>query len=253
RVHLTGLQALVRLVLEQLRRDERAGRRVGALFSGYPGSPLAGFDGLLRSLAPLLDRHGVRFVPGLNEELAATAVAGTQLLEVFPHDSWDGALGVFFAKAPGLDRALDALRHASFCGAARLGGALAVVGDDPFCKSSSLPSHSEHAFAHAFVPLFAPSDPADVLRLGLAAFALSRYAGLWAGMRVVADVADAGQVFELPERDPELVLPQFEFAAAPFAPRFDTALLPPNVLRIEQELVFGRMEAVRRFAAANAL
>jgi indolepyruvate ferredoxin oxidoreductase len=253
RVHLTGLQALVRLVLEQLRRDERAGRRVGALFSGYPGSPLAGFDGLLRSLAPLLERHGVRFVPGLNEELAATAVGGTQLLEVFPRADWDGALGVFFAKAPGLDRALDALRHANFPGTARSGGALAVVGDDPFCKSSSLPSHSEHAFAHAFVPLFAPADPADVLRLGLAAFALSRYSGLWTGMRVVADVADAGQIFELPERDPEFVLPAFEVAGAPFAPRFDTALLPPNVLRIEQELVFGRMEAVRRFAAANGL
>ncbi|HTO09551.1 MAG TPA: indolepyruvate ferredoxin oxidoreductase family protein [Myxococcota bacterium] len=253
RVHLTGLQALVRLVLEQLRRDERAGRRIGALFSGYPGSPLAGFDGLLRSLAPLLERHHVRFVPGLNEELAATAVGGTQLLEVFPRGAWDGALGVFFAKAPGLDRALDALRHASFVGAARLGGALAVVGDDPFCKSSSLPSHSEHAFAHAFVPLFAPADPADVLRLGLAAFALSRYAGLWTGMRVVADVADAGQIFELPEHEPELARPEFEVAGAPFAPRFDPALLPPNVLRIEQELVFGRMEAVRRFAAANGL
>src|SRR5215831_2799012 len=145
RVHLTGLQALVRLALDQVRRDERAGRKTGALFSGYPGSPRAGFD---------------------------------------------GAVGIFFAKAPGLDRALDAIRHANFAGSARLGGALAVVGDDPFCKSSSLPSHSEHAFAHAWVPLFAPADSADVLRLGLAALELSRYSGLWTGMRIVADVAD---------------------------------------------------------------
>jgi indolepyruvate ferredoxin oxidoreductase len=250
RVHLTGLQALVRLVLEQLRRDERVGRRVGAVVSGYPGSPLAGFDQLLRSLAPLLERAHVRFVPGLNEELAATAVAGTQLLETFPRAHWDGALGLFFAKAPGLDRALDALRHANFSGSARLGGALAVVGDDPFAKSSSLPSHSEHAFAHAWIPLFAPSDPEDVLRLGLAAFALSRYSGLWSGMRVMADVADAGKVFELgPESD--FFLPAFEVEGEPFAPRFDTNLLPPNALRIERELVFGRLEAVRRFAAAN--
>jgi indolepyruvate ferredoxin oxidoreductase len=252
RVHLTGLQALVRLALDQLRRDERAGRKVGALFSGYPGSPLAGFDQLLRSLAPLLERAHVRLAPGLNEELAATAVAGTQLLEVFPHESWDAALGIFFAKAPGLDRALDAIRHANFVGSARHGGALAVVGDDPFCKSSSLPSHSEHAFAHAWVPLFAPADPADVLRLGLAAIELSRYAGLWTGLRIVADVADAGQIFELPE-PPQFVRPEFEVDGAAFSARFDTQLMPPNVLKLEQELVFGRLEAVRRFAAENAL
>ncbi len=254
RAHLTGLQALVRLALDQLRRDERAGAKVGALFSGYPGSPLAGFDQLLRSLSPLLDRSNVRLAPGLNEELAASAVAGTQLLEVFPHSSWDGAIGIFFAKAPGMDRALDAIRHANFAGSARLGGALAVVGDDPFCKSSSLPSHSEHAFAHAYVPLFAPADSADVLRLGLAAFELSRYAGLWTGMRVVADVADAGQIFELDGIvDRAFERPEFDSLGARFSARFDTALLPPNVLKIEQELVFGRLEAVRRFAAANGL
>jgi indolepyruvate ferredoxin oxidoreductase len=253
RVHLTGLQALVRLALEQIRRDQRAGHKVGALFSGYPGSPLAGFDQLLRSLSPLLERSNVRLAPGLNEELAASAVAGTQLLEVFPHESWDGALGIFFAKAPGLDRALDAIRHANFVGSARLGGALVVVGDDPFAKSSSLPSHSEHAFAHAYVPLFAPADSADVLRLGLAAFELSRYAGLWTGMRVVADVADGGQIFELESLERALERPAFEVFGQRFAPRFDPGLLPPNVLRIEQELIFGRLEAVRRFAAANGL
>ena len=252
RVHLTGLQALVRVALDQLRRDERAGRRVGALFSGYPGSPLAGFDQLLRSLAPLLERAHVRFAPGLNEELAATAVGGTQLVELFPRGEWDGAVGIFFAKAPGLDRALDAIRHANFAGSARLGGALAVVGDDPFCKSSSLPSHSEHAFAHAWVPLFAPADSADVLRLGLAALELSRYSGLWTGMRIVADVADGGQIFELGE-PPRFERPEFELDGAGFSPRVDTHLLPPEVLRLEQELVFGRLEAVRRFAAANAL
>ncbi|HXX49634.1 MAG TPA: indolepyruvate ferredoxin oxidoreductase family protein [Myxococcota bacterium] len=252
RVHLTGLQALVRVALDQLRRDERAGRKVGALFSGYPGSPLAGFDQLLRSLAPLLERANVRLAPGLNEELAATTVAGTQLVELFPRASWDGAVGIFFAKAPGLDRALDAIRHANFAGSARLGGALAVVGDDPFCKSSSLPSHSEHAFAHAWVPLFAPADAADVLRLGLTALELSRYAGLWTGMRIVADVADGGQIFELVD-PPAFVRPELELDGARFSPRIDTHLLPPNVLRLEQELVFGRLEAVRRFAAANAL
>ena len=253
RIHLTGLQALVRVALDQLRRDVRAGRRTAALFSGYPGSPLAGLDTLLRSLRPLLARSGVRLEPGLNEELAASTVAGTQLVEVFPHSRFDGVLGVWFGKAPGLDRSLDALRHANFVGAGRHGGALAVVGDDPFCKSSSLPSHSEHAFAHAYVPLFAPADPADVLRLGLYACELSRYAGLWTGLRMVADVADSGLVFELPERDAPIARPEFEALGRRFAPRLDTQLLPPNVLRIEEELLFGRLEAVRQFARANGL
>jgi indolepyruvate ferredoxin oxidoreductase len=254
RVHLTGLQALVRLVLDQRASDSQAGLRTGAFFSGYPGSPLAGLDTLLRSLAPLLTRTDVRFVPGLNEELAASAVAGTQLIEKFPHASHDGVLGVWFGKAPGLDRAIDALRHANFVGASRNGGALAVVGDDPFCKSSSLPSHSEPAFAHACIPLFAPADPGDVLRLGRFAVALSRFSGLWSGLQMVADVADSGRIVELLEPAPEIALPEFMLASgARFAPRIDTHLLPPNVLRIEQELVFGRLEAVQHFARANGL
>jgi len=253
RVHLTGLQALVRLALDQLRRDSRAGLRTAAFFSGYPGSPLAGLDGLLRSLAPLLARSDVRLVPGLNEELAASAVAGTQLVETFPHSRYDGVLGFWFGKAPGLDRSLDALRHANFVGAGPRGGALAVVGDDPFCKSSSLPSHSEHAFAHAYIPLFAPADPGEVLRLGHLAFELSRYAGLWSGLRMVADVADSGRIIELADVAVEIARPELAQPIGRLAPRLDTHLLPPNVLRIEQELVFAKLEAVHRFARANGL
>ena len=253
RVHLTGLQALVRLTLDQLRRDARGGLRTGAFFSGYPGSPLAGLDTLLRSLAPLLERSDVRFVPGLNEELAASAVAGSQLVETFPHARYDGVLGVWFGKAPGLDRALDALRHANFVGTGRHGGALAVVGDDPFCKSSSLPSHSEHAFAHAYIPLFAPADPGDVLRLGQLAFELSRYTGLWSGLRMVAEVADSGRIVELADAETEIVRPELGSPGGQTARRIDTQLLPPNVLRIERDLVFGRLEAVHRFARANEL
>ncbi len=253
RIHLTGLQALVRLALDQLRRDAHAGLRTGALLSGYPGSPLAGLDSLLASLAPLLERSDVRFVPGLNEEIAAGTVAGTQLVETFPHERYDGVLGFWFGKAPGFDRSIDALRHANFVGTGRSGGALAVVGDDPFCKSSSLPSHSENAFAHAWIPLFAPADPGDVLRLGRLAIALSRYSGLWSGLRIVADVADAGRIIELEDVENEIALPEFALPSGPFTKRIDTQLLPPNVLRIEQDLVFGRLEAVHRFARANGL
>lgn len=252
RVHLTGIQALVRLPLAQIRRDRAAGHRVGGLISGYPGSPLGGLDQAYRGVAPLLQEHDVRFVAGLNEELAASAVGGTQLIDLFPHSRFDGIVGIWFGKAPGLDRALDALRHCNFMGTSRYGGAVAVVGDDPFCKSSSLPSHSGHALAHAFLPLLVPADAADVLALGLHGFSLSRYAGLYAALRVVADVADAGSVFELPE--PTIVeLPKFEIHGCQFQKQFDPRLLPPHVNRIEEQILYERFEAVRRYAHANDL
>ncbi len=252
RVHLTGLQSLVRLPLDAVRQDRAAGRRTAAFVSGYPGSPLAGLEGALRAAEPLLAAHDVRLVPGLNEELAVGAVAGSQLLELFPHSKWDGVVGIWYGKAPGLDRALDALRHASFAGSAHFGGALAVVGDDPSCKSSSLPSHSEHAFAHAFVPVLAPADAAEVLALGLAGIALSRYASVWVGLKVVADVADGGAIFEL-ALPRAFELPKFETRGQPFVRRLEPRLLPPYSSALEEEIVFGRLEAARRFAYANGL
>ncbi len=252
RIHLTGLQALVRLPIDQVRRDRAAGRRVGALVSGYPGSPLAGLDQAFAAVAPLCQEHGVRFVPGLNEELAAGTIAGTQLLELFPHGHWDGVLGIWYGKAPGLDRALDALRHANLAGTGRFGGALAVVGDDPACKSSSIPSSSEYAFAHAWIPLLVPGDAAEVLELGLAGVALSRYASLFVGLRVAADVADGGAVFE-PPAPREWELPKFEVRGHPFQRRLDARLLAPHANALEEELCYERLEAARRFAFANEL
>ncbi|MCG8591530.1 MAG: indolepyruvate ferredoxin oxidoreductase family protein [Proteobacteria bacterium] len=253
RIHLTGLQALARLPLEQVRRDARNGLRTGAFISGYPGSPLAGFDQLLARLEPLLREHHVEFQPGLNEELAAAAVAGSQLVDRFPHDRFDGALGLWFGKAPGVDRCLDVFRHANFTGVSRHGGAVALAGDDPACKSSSLPSHSEHAFAHAMIPLLAPETPGDALRLGLHAYALSRFAGVWVGLKVVADLCDGGEIVELAELLPETRLPELAFDGAPFEKRLDTRLLPPMVNEIEYDLVFRRLEAVRAYARHNRL
>jgi indolepyruvate ferredoxin oxidoreductase len=247
------LEALVRLALDQVRRDRAAGRRVAALYSGYPGSPLGGLDQLLKHVSPLLAREGVRLEPGLNEELAASTIAGTQLLDRFPHAQYDGVLGLWFGKAPGLDRALDAIRHANFTGISSLGGALALVGDDPACKSSSLPSHSEHALAHAFVPTLFPADSLEILELGRHAVALSRYAGVWVALRVVAEVADGGRILSLPSETTAPVLPKLEIGGRPFRPRLDPGLLPPTVHRIEEELIFERLAAVREYAHANGL
>ncbi len=252
-MHLTGLQALARLPLDQVRRDREAGRRTGAVISGYPGSPLAGFDQTLHASRKILEAEDVYFVPGINEELAAAAVAGTQLIDLFPHREYDGVLGMWFGKAPGLDRSLDVLRHANFVGTARFGGSLVVVGDDPFCKSSSLPSHSEHAFAHAMIPLLAPADAQEILELGLHAYAISRYSGLWTGLKIVADVADGGMIFDLAASSQNVQLPKFEVRGKLFQKRFDPRLLPPYVNRIEEDMLYERLEAVRRYAFANGL
>ena len=257
RVHLTGLEALVRLPIEQVRADRAAGRRVAALISGYPGSPVAGLDRTLDALRPLLERHDVRLEHGLNEELAAGIVGGTQLLDLFPHSRYDGVLGIWFGKAPGLDRALDAIRHANFMGTSRFGAALAIVGDDPSCKSSSIPSHSEHAAAHAMMPLFAPSDALDALELGRLAFGLSRYAGLWVALKITTDIADGGGIFELPKIRPEPALPKFRIgdpeSGHAFQKRFDPRLLPPHVNEIERALFYERLEAARRYVYANEI
>ena len=257
RVHLTGLEALVRLPIEQVRADRAAGRRVAALISGYPGSPVAGLDRTLDSLRPLLERYDVRLEHGLNEELAAGVIGGTQLLDLFPHSHYDGVLGIWFGKAPGLDRALDSIRHANFMGTSRFGAALAIVGDDPSCKSSSIPSHSEHAAAHAMMPLFAPSDALDALELGRLAFGLSRYAGLWVALKITADIADGGGIFELPATRPEPALPKFRVGdpegGRSFEKRFDPRLLPPHVNEIEYALFYERLEAARRYVYANKI
>ena len=235
-VHLTGLQALARLPLDQIRRDRKAGLRMGGFISGYPGSPLAGFDRVLREISPLLDAHDLRFQMGVNEELAAAAVAGSQLVDLFPHGRYDGAIGMWYGKAPGVDRCLDVFRHANFTGISRFGGALAVAGDDPACKSSSLPSQSDHAFAHAMIPLLAPGGAAEVIELGSYAYALSRFAGLWVGLKVVADVCDGGEIVQLSPEGTSITTPSFEIEGRLFEKRLDPRLLPPDVLEIERNL-----------------
>ncbi len=179
-VYLTGIQAIVRLLLEQRRYDRASGLDTRAFISGYEGSPLAGLDLELGRRRSLLDEHGIVFTPGLNEEAAAMAVQGTQLTSVAGRARHDGVAGFWYGKAPGLDRASDALRHANLMGTHHLGGALAMVGDDPAAKSSSVPSASEPTLADLAIPVLYPADPAEIVRLGLHGIALSRAAGLWA-------------------------------------------------------------------------
>jgi indolepyruvate ferredoxin oxidoreductase len=252
-IALSGVQALVRLPVDQHKADRRRGLRTATLISGYRGSPLGGFDLQLQAAAALLAEHEVRFLPGVNEELGATAVFGAQLANTFPAPRYDGVLGMWYGKGPGVDRSGDAFKHANLTGVGRHGGVLALAGDDPASKSSTVPSASEIALYDAQLPVLFPADVQDVLDLGLLGFALSRYSGLWTGVKLVTNVADE---FGTAEVAPDRVsprLPEWEFRGRPWRPTQSQTLFAPHNLALEQELFEGRLEAARRFAAANGI
>jgi indolepyruvate ferredoxin oxidoreductase len=189
-VYLTGIQALVRMLLDRARHDREHGLATAGYVSGYEGSPLGGYDLELARQRDLLSEYGIVHQPGLNEELAATSVSGTQLAGRVGDAKHDGVTGVWYGKAPGLDRATDALRHANMIGTSPTGGAVALVGDDPAAKSSTLPCSSEMALAGLALPTFYPADPAEALVHGLHAVELSRASGLWSAMKIVTAMAD---------------------------------------------------------------
>ena len=251
-VLLTGVQAIGRLLVEQHARDAAAGLRTGTFVSGYPGSPLGGLDQTL-ARAPELAAQGVRLVPAVNEELAATAVWGSQV-EV-PGRPWtvDGAVGVWYGKAPGVDRAGDPMRHGNMCGAHPRGGVLVLAGDDPGCKSSTIPCASERTLAGYGLPVLYPGDAADVVRLGLFGVAASRATGLWVGMKITADVADGVYALRGDEADVDVTVPELEWEGRPWTYRQTPILIPPGSLVAEAELHGPRWEMLRAFLAANPL
>ena len=247
RVHLSGVQATIRVLVDALRADRAAGKRTAAFVSGYQGSPLAGFDKELESaLRSHLDVE-ILHRPAVNEELGATAVMGSQLASTLASARVDGVLGVWYGKAPGLDRSLDALRHASFAGASADGGALAIVGDDPSAKSSTLPSASEAVLADLGMPVVFPRSLEEVLDLGRHAVALSRFTGAWVGIKLATAVADAeGTVVLRQWREP--VLPD-----GYVAPPVSGDLLTPATLERERVVLTDRIAAAARYGDANRL
>ncbi len=247
RILLTGVQALVRVPLDQHRADRRAGLNTATMISGYQGSPLGGFDKELQSHRETCLEHNVRHVPGLNEELGATSAWGSQLAAGLPGAKYDGVLGLWYGKAPGLDRAADALRHGNFVGVSRTGGAIAAVGDDPGCKSSTIPSASESLLASLHMPVFFPGDVQDVLDLGLHAFACSRASGLWSGFKMVTNVADAIASAEVsPTRVAPVMPGPGDFEHVPSG-----HLLAPDSLEMEGSLLGARRDLALAYARAN--
>ncbi len=247
---MTGLQALARLPIEQLRADRRSGLRTAAFVSGYPGSPLGGYDAAVEAARRTTDLPIVH-VPALNEEQAATAVMGSQLAATRPDATYDGVVGLWYGKAPGVDRATDALRHGVFAGTDPNGGAVAIAGDDPAAKSSTIPSSSAGSMADLHIPVLYPGSPAEALHLGRHAIAMSRTTGLWTCLKIVADVADGAATVELDPAQFDPIIPLVE--REPYRHRPDGYLLTPHTVDIEREIVEVRYELAIAYAAANRL
>lgn len=250
---LSGIQALVRIPLDQHRSDRRAGLRTATLISGYRGSPLGGLDLTLERAKKILADHEVRFLPGVNEDLGATAVFGSQIAGLFPGAKYDGVLGMWYGKSPGVDRSGDAFRHGNYAGVSRTGGVLAVAGDDAAAKSSTLPSQSEPAFYDALMPTLTPGSVQEVLELGRYGFALSRISGLWVGFKIATEVADAFATAEVSPSRIAVLDPEFELDGKPFRATQKLLLVGPWSLDVEKEIQRGRLEAAKAFSRANQL
>jgi indolepyruvate ferredoxin oxidoreductase len=252
-VAMSGVQALLRVLLDQLRADRRDGMSTAAMVSGYRGSPLGGIDQLMTSNAEELENNHISFVPGLNEDLGATAVWGSQLANRNFEGTYDGVLGMWYGKAPGVDRSGDAIRHANVCGVDPKGGVLLVAGDDPASKSSTLASQSEFALLHFQTPILYPGSVQEVADYGRIGYEMSRYSGLWSALKIVTNVADGYSTIKVGPGRVQTTRPDFEWNGGPWKHSQQDALFGPNAVRMELEIHEGRMEALERFIAANNL
>ncbi len=255
RAFISGSQALARLPYEQLRADRRAGLNTAAYISGYPGSPLAGYDRDVSAAAKLATADGLKMVfqPGMNEELAATAVMGSQLAVTLDSCRYDGVIGIWYGKAPGLDRASDALRHAVFAGTSNKGGAVALIGDDPAAKSSTLPSSSGGTLVDLNMPIIYPGDVQEAIDLGRHAIALSRACGVWSSIKVVEAVADGTGSVELHHERIAPVIPTMEVDGKLWVPHPSGQVITPFTLELEREFHEVRLELARQYGVLNHL
>ncbi|MEH6610420.1 MAG: indolepyruvate ferredoxin oxidoreductase family protein [Halioglobus sp.] len=249
RAYMTGIEALVRLPMLQHQRDQSRGLNTAAFISGYRGSPVGGVDQAMWKAKPWLDRHNVHFQPGVNEDLAATAVWGSQQTNLFEGAKYDGVFGMWYGKGPGVDRSMDVIKHANAFGTSRYGGVLAVAGDDHACKSSTLPHQSEHMFIGASVPVLSPSNVQEVLDLGIYGWELSRYSGCWVAMKAITENMDSAISADIDPNRIEIVIPgEFQLPADGVHGRW-----PDKPLEQELRLNKYKIYAAREFARVNRL
>ncbi|WP_444921672.1 indolepyruvate ferredoxin oxidoreductase family protein [Microbulbifer sp. CnH-101-G] len=248
RVLLSGIQALVRLPIDQMRMDQSRGLNTATFISGYRGSPLGGYDLQLSRAKKLLDQHNIRFQPGVNEELAATAVWGSQQVGLFDGARVDGVCGIWYGKTPGVDRSCDAFRHANAAGSSSKGGALIISGDDHGCKSSSYPGQSEFAFVDMHIPVLNPATVQEVLDYGHYGLELSRFSGCWVAMITLAENMDSSATVEVDPQRVQFSYPEIERPEGGLNIRKQD-----NPLEQEERLWRYKRPAALAFARANKL
>ena len=249
RVYLTGTQALVRLPIMQRQRDEAAGLNTGCYITGYRGSPLGGLDQSLEQAKRFIAKNHIKFQPGLNEDLAATALWGTQQLKLFPGAKYDGVFGMWYGKGPGVDRCGDVFKHANYNGTSQYGGVLALGGDDHMAKSSTIAHQSEFAYIAAGMPIIHPAGVQEYLDFGLHGFALSRYSGCWIGFKVIGETVDSSaSVYVDPHRVKIIKPGDFEFPPDGVHLRF-----PDDYIEQERRLMYVKHPAAQAYWRANGL
>ena len=250
RAFMSGVQALVKLPMLQRQRDALAGKNTAGFISGYRGSPLGGYDQALWKAKSYLQAQNIVFQPGVNEELAATALWGTQQLGFAPPGTnrFDGVFGIWYGKGPGVDRCSDVFKHANMAGTTPWGGVIAVAGDDHVAKSSTAAHQSDHIFKACGLPVFFPSSVQDILDLGIHALALSRFAGVWAGMKTIQEIVESSASAMIDPERVGIVLPEFEMPAGGVHIRW-----PDDALSQEARLFDYKWYAALAYIRANRL
>ena len=250
RAFMSGVQALVRLPMLQRTRDAMAGLNTAGFVSGYRGSPLGGYDQALWQAKKHLEKQHVVFQPGVNEELAATAVWGTQMLDLYPQSrKFDGVFGIWYGKGPGVDRCSDVFKHANMSGTSKHGGVIAVAGDDHVAKSSTAAHQSDHIFKACGLPVFFPSDVQGILDMGVHAIAMSRFAGVWSGMKTIQEVVESSSGVWVDPGRVKIVLPEdFQMPPGGMHMRW-----PDNALDQEARLMDYKWYAALAYVRANKL
>ena len=245
RAFMNGTQALVRLPMMQRQRDLAAGLNTAGFISGYRGSPLGGYDQALWKAEKFLKKNHIFFTPGVNEELAATAVWGSQQVGLFEGAKYDGVFGIWYGKGPGVDRSGDVFKHANAAGSSKYGGVLLVAADDHACKSSTLPHQSEHIFDAAMIPVLYPTGVQEILDLGLHGFAMSRYSGLYVAFKCISDTVDASASVLIDPANPRIVLPEdFPMPEKGLSLRWPDAPLEQE-LRLQHDKIYAALAYCR--------
>ncbi|HET7836783.1 MAG TPA: indolepyruvate ferredoxin oxidoreductase family protein [Variovorax sp.] len=251
RAFMSGVQALVKLPMLQRLRDQQQGKNTAGFISGYRGSPLGGYDQALWKASKFLKEQNIVFQPGVNEELAATALWGTQQLGFSPAgtNKFDGVFGIWYGKGPGVDRCSDVFKHANMAGTTEFGGVIAVAGDDHISKSSTAAHQSDHIFKACGTPVFFPANVQEILDLGIHAFAMSRFAGIWSGMKTIQEIVESSATAMIDPERVDIVIPtDFQMPPGGLHIRW-----PDHALEQEARLMHYKWYAALAYIRANRL